>query len=209
MLGCSVAFQTYGPHPVDEEEQRSSRLKALLRDYFEKERDERGREEEEEEEGLDGAKVSGSTSLGELARAHVPGDELGMRGRMDATFPLPRPPQLRDWESQIRADIRHFLAIRQEEKFTGRAVARIFHGIGRRRRGWNWALPASFLLPTGLFPASSRQEAPVSLPRSMAVTGASGGGICAWTSTSSPAWPPRRSWPPGEGRKSPRPPPCA
>ncbi|KAJ7338228.1 hypothetical protein JRQ81_010938 [Phrynocephalus forsythii] len=37
---------------------------------------------------------------------------------------------IQDWEQQIRADIRHFLSIRQEEKFTGRAVARILHGIG-------------------------------------------------------------------------------
>ncbi|XP_065525170.1 ATP-dependent DNA helicase Q4 isoform X2 [Lathamus discolor] len=113
----SVAFQTYGPHPVDEEERRSARLKALLSDYFEKERLERGREEEEEDEGLDGAK-------------------------------------LRDWESQIRADIRHFLDIRRDEKFTGRAVARIFHGIGspcfpaqiygRDRRFWRRYLCVDF-----------------------------------------------------------------
>uniref|UniRef100_A0A8B9FRU9 DNA 3'-5' helicase n=1 Tax=Amazona collaria TaxID=241587 RepID=A0A8B9FRU9_9PSIT len=111
----SVAFQTYGPHPVDEEERRSSHLKALLSDYFEKERVERGREEEEEDEGLRG---------------------------------------LRDWESQIRADIRHFLDIRRDEKFTGRAVARIFHGIGspcfpaqvygRDRRFWRRYLCVDF-----------------------------------------------------------------
>ncbi|XP_030333854.1 ATP-dependent DNA helicase Q4 isoform X2 [Strigops habroptila] len=112
----SVAFQTYGPHPVAEEEQRSSRLKALLSDYFEKERVERGREEEEEE------------------------------GLGDA--------QLRDWESQARADIRHFLDIRRDEKFSGRAVARIFHGIGspcfpaqvygRDRRFWRRYLCMDF-----------------------------------------------------------------
>lgn len=44
------------------------------------------------------------------------------------------PSQLRDWESQIRADIRRFLSIRQDEKFSGRAIARIFHGIGKTRR---------------------------------------------------------------------------
>lgn len=38
--------------------------------------------------------------------------------------------QLKDWEEQIRADIRSFLACRSDEKFSGRAVARIFHGIG-------------------------------------------------------------------------------
>uniref|UniRef100_A0A3B4CKC3 DNA 3'-5' helicase n=1 Tax=Pygocentrus nattereri TaxID=42514 RepID=A0A3B4CKC3_PYGNA len=34
------------------------------------------------------------------------------------------------WEEQIRADVRGFLASRSDEKFSGRAVARIFHGIG-------------------------------------------------------------------------------
>lgn len=38
--------------------------------------------------------------------------------------------QLLDWEDQIRADVRSFLANRSDEKFSGRAVARIFHGIG-------------------------------------------------------------------------------
>ncbi|XP_057264064.1 ATP-dependent DNA helicase Q4-like, partial [Pezoporus wallicus] len=112
----SVAFQTYGPHPVDEEEERSSRLKALLSAYFEKEPVERGREEEEDE-GPDGA-------------------------------------QLQDWEDRIRADIRRFLDIRRDEKFTGRAVARIFHGIGspcfpaqvygRDRRFWRRYLCMDF-----------------------------------------------------------------
>ena len=39
-------------------------------------------------------------------------------------------PQLQDWEDQIRRDIRQFLSLRPEERFSGRAVARIFHGIG-------------------------------------------------------------------------------
>ncbi|XP_067111566.1 ATP-dependent DNA helicase Q4 [Osmerus mordax] len=38
--------------------------------------------------------------------------------------------KLQDWEEQIRADIRSFLANRSDEKFSGRAVARILHGIG-------------------------------------------------------------------------------
>ncbi|XP_039978354.1 ATP-dependent DNA helicase Q4 isoform X2 [Xiphias gladius] len=38
--------------------------------------------------------------------------------------------KLLDWESQIRADIRSFLTNRSDEKFSGRAVARILHGIG-------------------------------------------------------------------------------
>ncbi|KAM6445865.1 LOW QUALITY PROTEIN: ATP-dependent DNA helicase Q4 [Rhynochetos jubatus] len=116
----SVAFQTYGPHPTDEEEERSSSLKALLNDYFQKEpsgeEPERGCEEEE-------------------------GEDLG-------------DDQLRDWENRIRADVRHFLAIRPDEKFSGRAVARIFHGIGspcfpaqiygRDRRFWRKHLHFGF-----------------------------------------------------------------
>ncbi|XP_017556968.1 ATP-dependent DNA helicase Q4 [Pygocentrus nattereri] len=38
--------------------------------------------------------------------------------------------KLKEWEEQIRADVRGFLASRSDEKFSGRAVARIFHGIG-------------------------------------------------------------------------------
>ncbi|XP_051527605.1 ATP-dependent DNA helicase Q4 isoform X2 [Myxocyprinus asiaticus] len=38
--------------------------------------------------------------------------------------------KMRDWEDQICADIRSFLSSRSDEKFSGRAVARIFHGIG-------------------------------------------------------------------------------
>ncbi|XP_077955551.1 ATP-dependent DNA helicase Q4 isoform X1 [Gasterosteus aculeatus] len=54
--------------------------------------------------------------------------------------------KLTDWENQIRADIRSFLSYRSDEKFSGRAVARILHGIaspcypaqtyGRDRRYW-------------------------------------------------------------------------
>ncbi|XP_074000832.1 ATP-dependent DNA helicase Q4 [Numenius arquata] len=112
----SVAFQTCGPHPADEEEERSSRLKALLKDYFEKESPEHGCEEEEEEEEEE--------------------EDLSAS------------------KSQIRADVRHFLAIRQDEKFSGRAVARIFHGIGspcfpaqvygRDRRFWRKYLHFDF-----------------------------------------------------------------
>ncbi|XP_054023504.1 ATP-dependent DNA helicase Q4 [Dryobates pubescens] len=108
----SVAFQTWGPHTEEEEEERSSRLKALLSNYFEKEPD--GCEEEEEEEVKD----------------------------------------LEGQEAQVRADIRHFLAIRPEEKFSGRAIARIFHGIGspcfpaqvfgRDRRFWRKHLTFDF-----------------------------------------------------------------
>ncbi|XP_070798035.1 ATP-dependent DNA helicase Q4 [Pituophis catenifer annectens] len=62
--------------------------------------------------------------------------------------------QFQQWEQQIQADIRHFLSIRQDEKFSGRAVARIFHGIGspcypaqiygRDRRFWRKYLHFDF-----------------------------------------------------------------
>ncbi|XP_035422308.1 ATP-dependent DNA helicase Q4 [Cygnus atratus] len=119
----SVAFQSCEPHPEQAEEERSSRLRALLRDYFEKEAPgepaPRGCEEEEEEED----------------------EEEDRRGAQDG-------------EDQVRADVRHFLAIRQDEKFSGRAVARIFHGIGspcypaqvygRDRRFWRKHLRFDF-----------------------------------------------------------------
>lgn len=38
--------------------------------------------------------------------------------------------QLQDWEDQVRRDVHQLLSLRPEEKFSGRAVARIFHGIG-------------------------------------------------------------------------------
>lgn len=43
--------------------------------------------------------------------------------------------QLQDWEDQIRHDTRQLLSLRPEERFSGRAVARIFHGIGEGHRG--------------------------------------------------------------------------
>ncbi|MCJ8746110.1 hypothetical protein PDJAM_G00138050 [Pangasius djambal] len=62
--------------------------------------------------------------------------------------------KLKDWEEQIRADVRGFLASRSDEKFSGRAVARIFHGIGspcypaqmygRDRRYWRKYLQFDF-----------------------------------------------------------------
>ncbi|XP_067871838.1 ATP-dependent DNA helicase Q4 [Heterodontus francisci] len=62
--------------------------------------------------------------------------------------------KVKDWESQIRTDIRQFLSIRHDEKFSGRAIARIFHGIespcypaqvyGRDRRFWRKYLNFDF-----------------------------------------------------------------
>ncbi|XP_062846885.1 ATP-dependent DNA helicase Q4 [Trichomycterus rosablanca] len=60
----------------------------------------------------------------------------------------------KEWEEQIRADVRGLLSSRIDEKFSGRAVARIFHGIGspcypaqmygRDRRYWRKYLNFDF-----------------------------------------------------------------
>ncbi|XP_078086752.1 ATP-dependent DNA helicase Q4 [Mustelus asterias] len=62
--------------------------------------------------------------------------------------------KMKDWESAVRADICQFLCIRHDEKFSGRAIARIFHGIdspcypakvyGRDRRFWRKYLHFDF-----------------------------------------------------------------
>ncbi|XP_051631217.1 ATP-dependent DNA helicase Q4 [Manacus candei] len=118
----SVAFQSLDPAPPEEEEERrSSRLKELIREYFERDGLGSLQEEEEEEEEEE-----------ELGRAQ----------------------ELRDWESRVRSDIRHLLSARPGEEFSGRAIARIFHGIssprfpaqiyGRDRRFWRRHLPLDF-----------------------------------------------------------------
>ncbi|XP_029448199.1 LOW QUALITY PROTEIN: ATP-dependent DNA helicase Q4 [Rhinatrema bivittatum] len=93
----SVAFRSCSQCSQEEDVQRSSKLKAMLMDYFEKkvafDQNERDPQEDEEPEGLNKAK-------------------------------------LQDCQAQIRSDIRQFLSIHQEERFSGRAIARIFHGIG-------------------------------------------------------------------------------
>ncbi|XP_023667819.1 ATP-dependent DNA helicase Q4 [Paramormyrops kingsleyae] len=96
----SVAHRSCGPCTDEWNEERSLKLKALLKDYFDKKMDPdliRKLEEAEEEDDDD--------------------DELNKC-------------KMSDWEDQIRADIRGFLTSHSDEKFSGRAVARIFHGIG-------------------------------------------------------------------------------
>uniref|UniRef100_A0A8C9VIJ7 DNA 3'-5' helicase n=1 Tax=Scleropages formosus TaxID=113540 RepID=A0A8C9VIJ7_SCLFO len=77
----SVAYQNCSFCTDERDEDRSLKLKALLKDYFDK--------------------------------------------KMD--FDLSKNLQK---DREIRADIRSFLSSRSDEKFSGRAVARIFHGIG-------------------------------------------------------------------------------
>ncbi|XP_063155824.1 ATP-dependent DNA helicase Q4 isoform X2 [Candoia aspera] len=77
-------------------------------------------------------------------------DETFLGGEHEAD----RLQDFQEWEQQIRADVRHFLSIRQDETFSGRAVARIFHGIGspcypaqiygRDRRFWRKYLHFDF-----------------------------------------------------------------
>ncbi|XP_021072277.1 ATP-dependent DNA helicase Q4 [Mus pahari] len=72
----------------------------------------------------------------------------------DTQGPKPGQTQLQDWEDQIRRDIRQLLSLRPEERFSGRAVARIFHGIaspcypaqvyGLDRRFWRKYLHLDF-----------------------------------------------------------------
>lgn len=79
-------------------------------------------------------------------------EEDGLGGSGDEQGPEPEP--ARDWEVQIRRDIRHFLSSWPEQQFSGRAVARIFHGIGspcypaqvygRDRRFWRKYLHLNF-----------------------------------------------------------------
>ncbi|XP_050001239.1 ATP-dependent DNA helicase Q4 [Alexandromys fortis] len=72
----------------------------------------------------------------------------------DEQGPEPGQNQLQDWEDYIRRDIRQLLSVRPEERFSGRAVARIFHGIaspcypaqvyGQDRRFWRKYLHLDF-----------------------------------------------------------------
>ncbi|XP_070078716.1 ATP-dependent DNA helicase Q4 isoform X2 [Equus przewalskii] len=78
----------------------------------------------------------------------------GPRGTEAEQGPEPGLARLQDWEDQTRRDIRHLLSSWPEQQFSGRAVARIFHGIGspcypaqvygRDRRFWRKYLHLSF-----------------------------------------------------------------
>ncbi|XP_006830951.1 PREDICTED: ATP-dependent DNA helicase Q4 [Chrysochloris asiatica] len=91
---------------------------------------------------------------GLLGRYFEEEERLGPESGEDTEAPEPGQAQLQGWEDQIRRDIRQLLSLRPEEKFSGRAVARIFHGIGspcypaqvfgRDRRFWRKYLHVSF-----------------------------------------------------------------
>uniref|UniRef100_A0A8C8YBY7 DNA 3'-5' helicase n=1 Tax=Panthera leo TaxID=9689 RepID=A0A8C8YBY7_PANLE len=81
-------------------------------------------------------------------------EEEGPGGMEDEQGPEPGQARIQDWEEQIRQDIRHLLSSWPDQQFSGRAVARIFHGIGspcypaqvygRDRRFWRKHLHLSF-----------------------------------------------------------------
>uniref|UniRef100_A0A2K6L6A3 DNA 3'-5' helicase n=1 Tax=Rhinopithecus bieti TaxID=61621 RepID=A0A2K6L6A3_RHIBE len=98
-----------------------------------------------------------STRLKDLLGCYfeeVEEEAQGPGGMEDTQGPEPGQARLQDWEDQVRCDIRQFLFLRPEEKFSGRAVARIFHGIGspcypaqvygQDRRFWRKYLNLSF-----------------------------------------------------------------
>ncbi|XP_076691797.2 ATP-dependent DNA helicase Q4 isoform X1 [Callospermophilus lateralis] len=60
-------------------------------------------------------------------------EEEKEEGGIEEQGPEPGQVQLQDWEDQVRHDIRQLLSLRPEERFSSRAVARIFHGIGSPR----------------------------------------------------------------------------
>ncbi|XP_045633383.1 LOW QUALITY PROTEIN: ATP-dependent DNA helicase Q4 [Ursus americanus] len=72
----------------------------------------------------------------------------------DEQGPEPGQTGIQDWEDQVRQDVRHLLSSWPDQQFSGRAVARIFHGIGsprypaqvygRDRRFWRRYLHLSF-----------------------------------------------------------------
>nr|XP_054513071.1 ATP-dependent DNA helicase Q4 isoform X8 [Pan troglodytes] len=102
-----------------------------------------------------------STRLKDLLGRYFEEEEGQEPGGMeDAQGPEPGQARLQDWEDQVRCDIRQFLSLRPEEKFSSRAVARIFHGIGspcypaqvygQDRRFWRKYLHLSFHALVGL-----------------------------------------------------------
>ncbi|XP_055482593.1 ATP-dependent DNA helicase Q4 [Psammomys obesus] len=95
-----------------------------------------------------------SNQLKTLISRYFEEEEEEVETGKDKQEPEPGQTQLQDWEDQIRRDIRQLLSLRPEERFSGRAVARIFHGIaspcypaqvyGQDRRFWRKYLHLNF-----------------------------------------------------------------
>lgn len=119
----SVAFRTVSCCEDELDDGRSLRLKSLLSEYFDKRCERSGVPAPEDCEGFDKYKVKPGKRI-----PNPPHPPSGVG--TNALSSVPAGFQILDWEDQIRADIRGFLASRSDEKFSGRAVARILHGIG-------------------------------------------------------------------------------
>lgn len=115
----SVGFRSVSSCVDDLDESRSLQLKRLLSEYFDKRRDRSHAFAPQEVEELARYQVGRLRSVGSSLFS------------LSFSTPMLFTVQLSDCEEQIRADIRNFLATRSDEKFSGRAVARILHGIGQ------------------------------------------------------------------------------
>lgn len=107
-----------------------------------------------------------------------PVQRLALEAQVGLTCPHP---QLQDWEDQVRREVRHFLSLWPEQQFSGRAVARIFHGIGKGPGGQPRLGHGQGLDPAHSLRAVSPllpQEAPAFRPRCTGETGAFGGSTC-------------------------------
>lgn len=130
----SVAFPSCGPCLEQPDDDRSSRLKALLTHYLEEGGPVAEKEAQGPEPGQAEVSAGHSQARGKAGQPNVvcTPPALPLRGAygLEAQVVLMPPPQLQDWEDQVRRDVRHFLSSWPEQQFSGRAVARIFHGIG-------------------------------------------------------------------------------
>lgn len=141
----SVAFPSCGPCLEQPDEERSARLKTLLSCYFEEEGPGRVGDEQGPEPGQTGVSARPSwpvvrpCSRGTCTHARRPAPRSAMRSLAPRKRGLAlhaRHPQIQDWEDQVRQDVRHLLSSWPDQQFSGRAVARIFHGIGEGLGGW-------------------------------------------------------------------------
>ncbi|XP_072013917.1 ATP-dependent DNA helicase Q4-like [Amphiura filiformis] len=96
-----------------------------------------------------------SNKLKELLREYFRAENAGLNNHGDVAWFTPDTRQKPEaQEGQVRADVRQFVGLHTDRTFTGRAVARIFHGIaspcypaqvwGRDRRFWRRHLDYDF-----------------------------------------------------------------
>ncbi|KAG8431228.1 hypothetical protein GDO86_019215 [Hymenochirus boettgeri] len=114
----SVAYRQSSACAEQLSEERSTRLKALLLEYFDK-------KDPSVQSTLEGGNEEEWNQI-----------------------------KIQEYKEQVQSDARHFLSIHQEERFSARALARIFHGIGspcypaqvygRDRRFWRKYIQLDF-----------------------------------------------------------------